>query len=188
MFNTPERTGNRGYTLIEIMAVVFLMGIMLMIAAPHVGRSFQSVQVKTSAKKFAASLRAARSYAVAQRGLITLEAELGGASYQYSARFPNSRSPASSGENSGNENFATPVTAMYTPEFLKEPLTLGKGVQFLQFLLSDGVDIGGDRGIVRFFPKGNSTGGSFVIGSDSGATYRVDVDRVTGRVFLGAVE
>ena len=53
-----------GFTLIELMIVLVIMGFMLTFAGPRVAKSLGGVSLKTSARKIAGALRYARSKAV----------------------------------------------------------------------------------------------------------------------------
>ena len=55
---------NYGFTLIEVMAVLFIMGIMIAIAVPFLGRTDKGMERNGAAKAIAALIRQARQLAV----------------------------------------------------------------------------------------------------------------------------
>lgn len=57
----------RSFTLIEMLAVMFIIGILLAISVPAFNAAFKSTKVKEGAKGIYAALKFARQYAVAHR-------------------------------------------------------------------------------------------------------------------------
>lgn len=57
-------TGTRGFSLVELMIVILVMGLLTAIAAPAMGRFLQSWRLNGEAQQLATSLRLARAAAV----------------------------------------------------------------------------------------------------------------------------
>ncbi|HPC73623.1 MAG TPA: prepilin-type N-terminal cleavage/methylation domain-containing protein [Syntrophales bacterium] len=60
----PDTTGSGGYTLIELSIVVFLIGLMLLIAVPRVRESLFTDQLSSAARRLVGAARELRSVAV----------------------------------------------------------------------------------------------------------------------------
>ncbi len=59
--------GNRGVTLIEVLVVATLIGLVAAVAAPSVGSGVETVKLRSSAERLAATFRLARERAVRSR-------------------------------------------------------------------------------------------------------------------------
>lgn len=171
-----------GFTLLELMIVLVVTGIVMTLAAPKIGHGFQGAQLKSSARHFAAALRAARSLAVTEHARVSAGIPIGGSEYYFIAKYQKKNIHNSSGDTNAPEE-----SSGYQSEILQEPMRLGEGVFFLQFHTDSEAERRMDDGIIEFFPKGNSTGGTIVLAIESGAAYAVTVDRLTGRVTTEAV-
>ena len=66
MKNTARVSGNKGFTLVELMIVVAIMGLMLAVSIPAFGKFLQSWRLQGDASEIASSLRHARSLAVSK--------------------------------------------------------------------------------------------------------------------------
>ncbi|MCD4655518.1 prepilin-type N-terminal cleavage/methylation domain-containing protein [bacterium] len=169
---------SKGFTMIEIMMVVALMGILVMIAVPKIGTGMRGAQTKTSIRRFAAVLRAARTVSVTHRSMIVAVVELGGNTCKFRIRSLQTKSKQEFVENSSQKSVSDNI-----PEVFTKPFVLDGDVKFLDFKFSE---VGGvfDQGAVMFLPQGNSTGGVFILGMDDGPSYEVSIDHVTGRVHI----
>ena len=68
----------RGFTIVEILVVLALMGIVVAIAGPRIGAGMRGTETRTSVQRFASALRAARTIAVAHQARVLAVAELNG--------------------------------------------------------------------------------------------------------------
>ena len=68
---------SRGFTLLELLIVLFLMGLAYGLAAPMVGSGAVTLELKSATRQLAAGLRKARGTAIAQRddALLTVDVE-----------------------------------------------------------------------------------------------------------------
>lgn len=63
---------SRGFTFVELMLVIVLIGVMIVLAAPRMRSTFSGLEVAGFAKKTAALMRYAQSKAIAEREMIYL--------------------------------------------------------------------------------------------------------------------
>ncbi|MGB3977185.1 MAG: GspH/FimT family pseudopilin [bacterium] len=173
----------RGFTIIEILVVLALMGIAVAIAGPRFGAGMRGTETRTSVQRFASALRAARTIAVAHQARVLAVVELNGNQCHFRIQTERKNLDQRSEENSEfhEESAIDSSGSGSISEIFDEPLTLSGDVLFLDFIKPS---IAGtiDRGAVMFLPQGNSTGGSFILGHYDGPKYEVAVDLITGRV------
>ena len=77
-----SRARQRGFTLLELVVVLVLLGIIAVLVAPGLGGSLGNAKLKTASRELLAALRVQRSDAVAQGEIITLSFADSGASYR----------------------------------------------------------------------------------------------------------
>lgn len=73
----PNRLASRGFTLLELLLVLLLLGLAYGLAGPMVGSGSASLEMKAAARQVAAGLRKARSVAVTERreAVMTVDVE-----------------------------------------------------------------------------------------------------------------
>jgi general secretion pathway protein H len=67
---------SRGFTLLELLLVLLIVGIVYAMAMPRIGGGVSGAELKSAARKVAAGLRQARITAIAQRQQTVLELDL----------------------------------------------------------------------------------------------------------------
>ena len=160
----------RGFTLLELIVVMIIVSLMSAVVGPSVAGSLSKMNLKTAAKKTAASLRYARSRAVAENTI-------------YIARFDfeQNRLLIISG-------FDMPIKNKTDKNNIDEKNTekskryvLPEGVRFKKGILAEDEVDSGLFDIV-FSPGGSSSGGGVVLADERGKEYEIGVDFVTGTV------
>jgi general secretion pathway protein H len=145
-----------GFTLIELIIVLLIIGLSAGIIGIAINRSSGSRQLKTFANEVSAVLRYARSQAVSEKRLYCFVIDT------------NERMLKLYAENPGSDS-----EEQYT-QVLDKPIP-GE----LQIAMS-GKDA--DSSFIEFYPIGNSTGGVIEVSTPKEQIYSVHVNRITGKV------
>lgn len=164
---------SRGFTLLELLVVVLIIGLISALVLPRMSASLPGVQLKSSAKAVAASLRYARSQAVFE-------------SIPYMAIFDNSQKLLAV------EPVDKPIEAAEADSLraVRDASTLEKVYQFpaeVEFAVSTESNAKEERDPfpIFFFPRGDSTGGTIVLKNARQKQYTITVDPITGAVEIG---
>ena len=163
-----------GFTLFELLVVVLIIGLTSAFVMPRIAASLPGVQLKSTTRAVAASLRYARSKAVSE-------------SRPYVAIFDNTQ------KRLAVEPIAKPIDAAILSS-LREILNRSKLQKVYEIpdeielgvLNNNGVDEDTDVFPIFFFPRGDSTGGKIVLQNPRRKQYTVTVDRITGRVEIAS--
>jgi type II secretion system protein H len=145
-----------GFTLIELIIVLFIMGISAGLVGIAINRSSGNHQLKTFAKEVSAVLRYARSHAVTEKKTYCFVIDRDERMFK----------------------LYTDNTSKDSDE--KYVQVIGKSIpEELQIALA-GRDA--ESSFIEFFPIGNSTGGVIEVSNQKEKTYSVTVNRITGKV------
>jgi len=79
--DAPSCRRASGFTLIEMLVVLTLMGVLVAVVIPMFGSGVSTTELKSDARAVAAGLRQARGQAIAQRGEASLVLDLGARSF-----------------------------------------------------------------------------------------------------------
>jgi type II secretion system protein H len=149
-----QKSAGKGFTLIELVLVLFIIGIASALAVGLLYRSMDNVRLKTAAKELSASLRYARSHAVTEKQIYSFVLNQSG--YGLYAE-PQNKSDA---------------------EQEKTILIFQK--IFPHGIIAEYQDSEDMR--IDFYPHGDSTGGEIRLKNEKGSEMVITVEQVSGKV------
>jgi general secretion pathway protein H len=157
---------NKGFTLVELVIVLILIGLSISLAAPSLGRFSKAVELKAGVKKVSAILRYYRSEAV-QKGKI------------YQVIFdPGLREVRiQSVETLSKEGEAEKLEGILQ----KEKYVIPQGIQMKEVKIPFS-QFPSDFPTIEFYPNGGSNGGSFLLDIQNHKGYWILVHFLTGIV------
>ncbi len=156
-----------GFTLIELTLVIFFMALIAGLSTPFIMSTLDRMELQTSARKVASTLRYARSEAIASKKPVVFLGNLTQNQYGVDQKYRNKKSKMT---------------------------TLTDPVRLTHFRNKQENNNYGDSGefTVTFFPQGNSSGG--LIGMDikgpknSKSYYAISIDPITGSTKIKKTE
>jgi prepilin-type N-terminal cleavage/methylation domain-containing protein len=171
----PSRAA--GFTLLELIVVLFILSLAAALIAPTFSRPFGQLRLKAAARDVAALCRFARMQAITYQGV--LEVVLDRRTNTYWLRGPDwiiSRL-------GGIEHVATAEDPEQPWEVRMRQArvrTLSPGLTLKSVTLDTGPVREDERGAIAFFPQGSSTGGEVWVSDEKGRGFRVVVDPLIG--------
>jgi hypothetical protein len=189
-----------------LVVVLFLIGLIAMLSLPVMIRSLSHLSVDASAKDIAAGLRSARALAIAHKGVstfyfypdrnafwivegyqrISVGAGEGGETIYAEEVVPASEKEPEPDSETREEKEKEPDRKLIRDlRLVSHEVT----VSFEEGFPMSGLEGGGEPLFrVVFFPKGNSTGGSFSVTDrkhpESYSSYTIEIESLTGRITL----
>ena len=145
-----EKFNAKGFSLIEITLVLFIMIAGVAIVGPNISSGRGTMQIKSAARDIASALRYARGQALISQQQILLTIDLENNTYKVSSR---------------DKLFHVP-----------EGITL-------TLVPAQSEKTGEDKGSIRFFPDGSSTGGRVTLERDDNQ-WLIDINWLTGHIEL----
>jgi general secretion pathway protein H len=162
----------KGFTLIELIVVLTVLGLGIILAYPSFGRMTRGVELKAAAKKVSAILRYYRSEAV-QKGRAFQVV------FDMDTREIRARAVRAEENEEGEKNEET------VPKE-KERYLLPEGIQVKDMKIPTS-QYPSEYPVIEFYPNGGSNGGSFVMERENSKAYRIQVNFLTGVVDLKEV-
>ncbi len=161
-----------GFSLIEILIVLALIGFLTAVTAPMISRSVSGARLKTATKKTAAIFRYARNEAVAKKRPYWVVVDRDENWIAVVNR------PLNVGE--GEERFTKKmVVSSEGAELYEYPEQVGIGDTTVG--RDENVDA---QGAFIFYPNGSSSGGNIVLQLDESRRYTVSLDFITSTVSI----
>lgn len=177
-----------GFTLLELIVVLTIIGLISVLVAPKLAGPLADMDLKTAAQKIAASLRHARSQAAAEKATFV-------AVFDFDANrlviLSPPGSPPTTGDVPGEQRGAVDGRPGDPPDENGQPgrtkaYRLPEGVKLAKATAREG-DVDGRIFRIVFFPSGGSSGGEVTMANERGRRYSIRVDFITGAVQLAEV-
>ena len=179
----------KGFTLIEVIIVVVIMGAAIGLAVPRIGKSLGKMRLKSVVRKFSAVLRYTRQMAISRKKeyMVTILSNEDDAVSQYKyikvERKGNKKDSFSDDEEiEATENKRPKFTET---NILEKPVVIDLEKIQISYQQKDreGEFLEGGTGEIIFYPKGESTGGRVIFCMEGvKLAFQVDIDPVIGRV------
>lgn len=146
---------HNGFALLELLLVMFIIGLSAALSIPVVGSSIDNLKIKSAAKNLSTTLRYARNIAIAEKQSYTVQIK-------------------------PHENTVFLVPSL-KPESKKEMKLYEKAKIAKVTRFNDAAEL--EEKAITFYPRGNSSGGSIIIhdANDSPA-YVINIEPSTARV------
>ncbi len=181
------RRNCRGFTLLELIVVLLIIGLIAGLVVPKLTGPLGDLDLKTAAQKISASLRYARSQATAEKTtvvtLFDFEANRLVVTTPDVPSAPGTEGPLpGDGRAADRRPDQPPEGEQGRPGGVKA-YRLPGGVRLARGETDSGDVQSGAMRIV-FFPSGGSSGGTITVANERGRRYRIQVDFLTGQVTL----
>ena len=173
----PSRAA--GFTLLELIVVLFILALAGALVAPVFTRSFGQLRLKAAARDLAALCRFARTQAIANQ--VVLEVVLDRGANAYWLRGPEWVVSRLGGiEQVAKAEDPEQPWQVRLRQARVRPLPVG--VTLKSVILDPGTLREDERGAIVFFPQGSSTGGEVWVSDEKGRGYRIVIDPSIGLV------
>lgn len=147
------RPSSSGFTLIEIIIVLFIIGIAAGLVGVWINRGSDSLEIRKFTKEISAVLRYARTRAAAEKKIYCFSIDK---------------------EKQSLILFTEEVDYKNVAILMDKPIP-----EDLQMALLDRDE---ESSHVAFFPRGNSTGGTISILNENGKGYWITINKITGKI------
>lgn len=149
---------SRGFSLLELLVVVLVLGLVLAVAYPSLSRTTSTLHLRTAARDVLNTFRYARERAIAEQKTMVVTVDREQRTFRLSDDLGD-----------GGRTYALPKDVKI------RRLTVGRD------------EVAEDSVSVRFLPNGSAGKAEVALGAETGGTLRVITDSITGgaRIELG---
>ncbi|OGW15010.1 MAG: type II secretion system protein GspH [Nitrospinae bacterium RIFCSPLOWO2_12_FULL_45_22] len=158
----------KGFTLVELLVVLLLLGLMLALAGPRITSGLGSASLKSTARKIATTLRYARGQAVAKKT-------------PHEVFFDNEAGVYGIEEVASRQDLTSPSDSAGSPNPAEKTGNLQT------FKLPEEIKLK-ENNSITFYPNGSSSGGDVILSNQKGKGYLIEVDIITGLVRISRDE
>lgn len=172
-----------GFTLLELVVVLFILALATALVAPAFSRSFGQTQLKAATRELASLCRFARTQAIISQEVLEVVLDRQANSYWLRG------SDRIAGRLNGIDRVLSergPAQSVQTRQARVRPLPAG--IILKSVVIETGPLREDERGAIAFFPQGSSTGGEVWLSDDKGRGYRIVVDSSIGLVRVNTAE
>jgi general secretion pathway protein H len=163
--NNAGSLSSSGFTLLELIIVMIIVGLMSVLVVPVIGSSLSNMELKTAAKKTASALRYCRSKAAVKKTI-----------YIAGIDFATNTISIENEKESPEKPEGT-----YDPDI--KTYKLPDGVYVEKILSADQeIDSGNFR--ITFFTNGSCSGGLITLAGSRDKQYNINLDSITGIVTI----
>ena len=148
----PKRDG---FSLIELIIVLFLVGLMAGLAGLYIGKDKGSLELKKFTKEVSAVMRYARNHAVSEKKIYCFVID--------------------------HDEL---MLRLYSEDTDYKNVILVMDKEIPEELHIDLLGSGREAAYVEFFPGGNTTGGVIEITNIKGSRFLIKVNRITGKLIV----
>lgn len=162
---------NKGFSLVELIVVLVLIGLSVSLVAPSLSRFSKTIELKAAAKKVSGVLRYCRSEAVNKGQIYQVFFD----SNLREVRVQSMASTGEKGEEEKAEGKVSPKTYSLPDEIHIKEVKVAPP------------QYPSDLPTIEFYPNGGSNGGSIILDSQNRQGYRIKVHFLTGIVEIERV-
>lgn len=165
-----------GFTFIELMLVIVILGVVMAVAIPQMGGRAQSTALDSTGRNIARLAEYARQSAIisGQEARLTIDREAGAWWLDLSPDAEERDLRETTRRSSRGTRRGTVRSDEEITQRLPERLSIREVVR-------DGRAVRDNRTVISFYPAGSSTGGAIVIENQHGETLTIEIERATGR-------
>ncbi|MFH0731098.1 MAG: GspH/FimT family pseudopilin [Pseudomonadota bacterium] len=165
-----------GFTLVEILVVMVIIALMSALVIPKLAGSLGNINLKTSARKIASTLRMARNLAVSESKPVAVifDLEARRVSMEYGGNRYGNQAGQAADKDTVTENDTRLNQFRYT---LPEEIFFGNAI-------SGEKEHPSGRFKIFFYPTGGASGGKFLLRGPREKFFQIDVNMITGAVAL----
>ena len=155
-----------GFTLLELMIVMILMGLMTALVVPVTGTTIARMELKTATKKTASALRYCRNRAAMERITCTACIDFSDNILSIIKKKDSNKDPENKLEDKNVKKYRLP-----------------EGV-IIKKIDYNGDEIDHGKFSFIFFPNGSCSGGTITLAGKKDRTFNIKVDSITGIVTI----